>query len=90
MVVSLNIHCESGEGLCLQGQAASQTHNFTDTEPHAVIPPKSKKNHGFFPKQLRPDINTSLFPPTSVYIALFVIKGLSDSKESVNLDLDIG
>ena len=31
-----------------------------DAEPHPVIPPNAKKNHRIFPKQLRPEISTSL------------------------------
>ena len=34
----LTDHCESWEGLWLQGEAASQTHSFRDAEPHPVIP----------------------------------------------------
>ena len=50
--------CESGKGLWLQALAASLTHSFGDAD--LVIPPIAKKNHEIFPKQLRPDINTSL------------------------------
>ena len=31
-------HCESGEGLWLQGEAALQMHIFRDTDPQPVIP----------------------------------------------------
>ena len=54
------IHCESGEGLWIQGKAALQTHSFRDAEPHQVIPQNAKKNYGTFPMQLTPDISTSL------------------------------
>ena len=53
-------HCESGEVLWLQGEAASQTHSFRDAEPQPVIPPNANKNHGKFPKKLRPGISTSM------------------------------
>ena len=53
-------HCESWEGLWLQGWAALQKHGFRDAEPHPVSPPNAKKNHGIFEKQLRPDITSSL------------------------------
>ena len=39
-------HCESGEGLWPQGEAALQTHSFRDAEPHPVIPQIAKKAHG--------------------------------------------
>ena len=29
-------HCESGEGLWLQGEAALQTHSFRDAEPQST------------------------------------------------------
>ena len=32
------LHCESGEGLWIEGEAALQTHSFRDAEPHPVIP----------------------------------------------------
>ena len=35
-------HCECGEGLWLQGKAASQTHSFREAEPQ-VIPPNAKQ-----------------------------------------------
>ena len=42
-------HCESREGLWLQGEAALQVHSFRDTDPQPVIPPNKKKNHGISP-----------------------------------------
>ena len=36
-------HCESGEGLWLQGEVASQTHSSRDAEPHPVISLNKKK-----------------------------------------------
>ena len=67
-----HVHCESGEGLWLQGEAALQTHSFRNADPQPVIPPNGKKNHGMFPKLLRPGINISLTTtdPCLVYLAL--------------------
>ena len=48
-------HCEFGKELRLQGEAALQTPSFRDAEPHLVIPPKTKKNHGVPPMQIRPE-----------------------------------
>jgi hypothetical protein len=53
-------HCESGEGIWLQGEAASEAHSFRDAEPHPVIPANAKNNHEIFPKKLRPCNNTNL------------------------------
>ena len=36
-------HCESGEGLWLQGEAAFQMHSFRDADPQPVIPQNLKK-----------------------------------------------
>ena len=55
-----NIHCESGKDLWLEGEAALQTQSFRDAEPQIVIPPKTKKNHGVPPVQLRPGIHICL------------------------------
>ena len=60
MYTVLVIHCESGEGLWLQGYAASQAHSFRDAEPHPVITPNAKNNHEIFTKQLKTGINISL------------------------------
>ena len=46
-------HCESRKDLRLQGEADLQTPSFRDAEPQIVIPPKTKKNHGVPPVQLR-------------------------------------
>ena len=35
-------HCESGEGLWLQGEAALQKHSFKDADPQPVIPQNKK------------------------------------------------
>ena len=35
-------HCESGEGLWLQGEAALQMHSFRDADPQPVFPQNSK------------------------------------------------
>ena len=59
-LVRLTIHCESGEGLWLQGLAASQVHSFRDAEPHPVIQQNVKKNYAIIQMQLRPGISTSL------------------------------
>jgi hypothetical protein len=53
-------HCESGEEIWLQGEAASEAHSFRDAEPHPVIPAKAKNNYEIFPKKLRPCNNTNL------------------------------
>ena len=53
-------HCESGEELWLQGEAALQVHSFRDSDPQPVIPPNEKKNHGMSVIQLRPGMNISL------------------------------
>ena len=53
-------HCESGEGILLQGEAASEAHSFRDTQPHPVIPENAKNHDKIFPKKLRPCDNTSL------------------------------
>ena len=37
------VHCESGKGLRLQGEAVSQTHSFKDAEPQPVIPTNANK-----------------------------------------------
>ena len=37
-------HCESGEGLWLQGEAAIQMHIFGDADPQSVIPKNQKKS----------------------------------------------
>ena len=37
------LHCESGEGIWLQGEAASEAHSFRDAEPHPVIPANANK-----------------------------------------------
>ena len=36
-------HCESKEGLWLQGEAAFETHSFRDTEPQPVNPQNDEK-----------------------------------------------
>ena len=53
-------HCESGSELWLQGEAALQTQDFRDVEPQLGIRPKTKKNHGVPPVQLRSGINICL------------------------------
>ena len=53
-------HCEFGEGIWLQGEAASEAHSFRDAEPHPVIPENAKNNHEIFPKKLEPCNNTNL------------------------------
>ena len=53
-------HCESGEGIWLQGEIASEEHSFRDAEPHPVIPENAKNNYEIFPKKLRPCNNTNL------------------------------
>ena len=42
--VALCRHCESGEWLWLQGEAAFEIHSFRDAEPQPVIPLNEKKN----------------------------------------------
>ena len=37
------VHCESREGLWLQGEAAFETHSFRDAEAQPVIPQNDKK-----------------------------------------------
>ena len=49
--ILLTSHCESGEGIWLQGEAASEAHSFRDAEPHPVIPENAKNNYGIFPKK---------------------------------------
>ena len=53
-------HCESGEGIWLQGEAASEAHSIRDAEPHPVIPANEKNNSEIFPKKLRPCNNINL------------------------------
>ena len=36
-------HCESGNGLWLQGEAVLHMHSFRDAEPQPVIPPNAKQ-----------------------------------------------
>ena len=55
-------HFESGEGIWLQGEAASEAHSFRDAEPHPVIPANAKNKYEIFPKKLRPCNNTNLSP----------------------------
>ena len=45
-------HCEFGEGLWLQGEAALQTHSFRDADPQQVIPLKENKTIEFLPSSL--------------------------------------
>ena len=59
-LMALSSHCESGSELWLQGEAALQTQNFRDAEPKLGIRPKTKKNHGVPPVQLRSGINICL------------------------------
>ena len=37
------LHCESREGLWLQGEAAFETHSYRDAEPQSVIPLNEEK-----------------------------------------------
>ena len=53
-------HCESWEGLFLQGEAALQKHSFREAEPQPVFRQNAKKNYEMTPMQLRPDTNKSL------------------------------
>ena len=46
-------HCESGEGIGLQGEAATEAHSFRDAEPHPVILANAKINYEIFSKKLR-------------------------------------
>ena len=48
-------------GKALALRVSSFSFSFRDAEPHPVIVSNAKKNHGLFQKQLRTDINTSLF-----------------------------
>ena len=61
------LHCESGEGLWLQGDVALQTNSFRDREPDQVIPPNKKKKYVIFLKQLRQGIGASL---STTYLGL--------------------
>ena len=54
-----NTHCESGEGIWLQEEAASETHSLRDAEPHQEIPENAKNSYEIFPKKLRPCNNTN-------------------------------
>ena len=49
-------HCESREGLWLQGEASFETHSFRDAESQPVIPHNSKKNHEMSLKERDPTI----------------------------------
>ena len=53
-------HCDSGEVIWLQGEAALQTHSFRDADPQPVVLQNAKKFHGMSPKHFRPGLNTSL------------------------------
>ena len=51
-------HCESREGLWLQGEAAFETHSFRDAESQPVIQQKDKKIINCLPSyQTRPEIS---------------------------------
>ena len=43
-------HCESGECILLQGEAALQTRSFRDADPHRVILKIIKENYGISSK----------------------------------------
>ena len=77
------MHFESGKGLWLQGKAAFQMHSFRDAESQPVIPPKAKKNNRISPKELRPSINFSSKPLTTVYKAQHGILVMSVTPKSV-------
>ena len=49
---SKTVHCESGERLWLQGEAAFEMHSFKDAEPQRAILLNDRKNHEISPKQL--------------------------------------
>ena len=55
-------HCESGEGIWLQGEAALEAHGFRDAEPHPVILANAKNNYEIFSKKLRLCNFTNLSP----------------------------
>ena len=63
------LHCESGEGLWLQGEAALQAYNFRYADPQPVIPLNEKKNNEIFPKQLISGIKSAdeLFLPWNTW-----------------------
>ena len=53
-------HCESGEGLWLQEEAALHMHSFRDAEPQPEIPQDPNNNHGMSLKQPTPGLHISL------------------------------
>ena len=87
--VICHVHCESRDGLWLQGEAALQLHSFRDAQPHHVIPPNEKKYLGMYTKQHRPGMNISLTTTDPVYVALHGNAVLSVTTEAVNLDLEM-
>ena len=70
-------HCESGEGIWLKGEAASEAHSLRGAEPHPVIQANSKNNYEIFPKKPRPCNNTNLsttdfcLPSTAWQLSVF-------------------
>ena len=81
-------HCESGKGLWLQGKAAFQMHSFRDAEPQPVIPPNAKKRHPISLKELRPGLNVSFKPLTTVYQAQHGILVTSVTPKAVTVYLE--
>ena len=64
-------------------------HSFRDAEHQPVVPTNAKKNHGTSPKKLRPGINVSFLPLTTVYQAMHIILMMPVNEEAVNVCLEI-
>ena len=81
-MITVITHCDSGEELWLQREAAFKTHSFRDAEPQPVIFLNEKKIIKCLPSsQTRPAL-------TCRYLAQYSKAVVSVTLETVNLDLD--
>ena len=76
------------EGFWLQDEVALQAHRFRDAEPQPVIPPNAKKRHPISLKELRPGLNVSFKPLTTVYQAQHGILVTSVTPKAVTVYLE--